>query len=103
MDNLRQSNTGSQGEPRHRGIDVTTSAALGKVFYRGSAPHHRPHRAAQVNVNRGLDSDELQAILRGEAQVHVAQIDQELPLDPHRLLKLSWLAAELASRIEGRP
>ena len=44
----------------------------------------------------------LRGILRGEAQVHIGQIDQELPLDPDRLLKLAWACSELAAIVELR-
>jgi hypothetical protein len=66
----------------------------------------------QVNINSTdesrafesrdtLSTETLQGLLRGEASIHVAQIDHHLQLDPNRLLKLSWLASELAAKLEG--
>jgi len=57
----------------------------------------------QQDVASSIGSTEtLQWLLRGEASIHVAQIDHHLQLDPNRLLKLSWAASELAAKLEGR-
>ena len=42
----------------------------------------------------------LRSLLRSEASLHVVREDQHVPLDADRLLKLSWAAAELASRVD---
>ena len=48
------------------------------------------------------EEESLKALLRGEALIHIGQIDQHVSLDPNRLLKLSWLASELAAHLERR-
>ena len=48
------------------------------------------------------NEETLRSILRGEAQVHVAQIDRRIPLSSDRLLRLAWSASELAAMVELR-
>jgi hypothetical protein len=47
-------------------------------------------------------TDILCLIFRGQVSLHVAQIDRDIPLQPDSLLRTSWLASELAARLEGR-
>jgi hypothetical protein len=49
-----------------------------------------------------LPIESLRYIFRGQALLHAAQIDQGLPLQPDSLLRTSWLASELAARLEHR-
>jgi hypothetical protein len=49
-----------------------------------------------------LPLESLRHIFRGQAMLHAAQIDQGIPLVPDSLLRTSWLASELASRLEAR-
>ena len=49
-----------------------------------------------------LSPKDLRDLVRGEALIHVGQIDQGIRLDPNRLLKLSWLTSELAAHLKCR-
>jgi hypothetical protein len=48
----------------------------------------------------GASSEYLRALLRSEASFDVDREDQGVPLDADRLLKLSWVAAELAAHVD---
>lgn len=97
-------NTNSAGESQfslHRtaervqrcGSEIVTSAPLPRSSYRGPRPHRR---------SKAISLETLQGLLRGEASIYVSQVDRQLPLISDRLLKLAWLASELAGRLEGR-
>lgn len=76
-----------------RGFEVVKSVASSRSSYRGP----RPNRGSKAS-----SLETLQGLLRGEASIYVAQIDRQLPLSSDRLLKLAWLASELASVVELR-
>ena len=97
MDNVNQSDIGSQDPHRKHGVEIVRSASLPRRCFRGS----RPRGISRFDTD-GLSFEAIRAGFRGEASIHVALIDQSLPLDPSRLLQLSWLASEMAARLEGQ-
>src|SRR5579872_7449526 len=104
MDNLENTNTAAESQdPRHKhGVEVVRSAALPRSFFRGNRPkgHRNGFEAAPDSAS--LSFEQLQGALRGEASIHATLLDESAPLDPDRLLKLSWLAAEVAAQLEER-
>jgi hypothetical protein len=72
----------------------------GLIIERGKGSDSTSHY--QSENDSFFSAETLRQLLRGEAVVYVGQVDQNLRLHPDRLLKLSWLAYELAAKLEGR-